>query len=133
MSRFVPLFALLACDEGAGDSGPARFYVEYVDPADGTVESVSITNVYLQLSQVPDITRCTTDTIRVDAARDDGTVAFPVPSELSVEGAAFVKLRPLDPDLRGWTYAVSVQGGDQGCVDEFGTPIEPFLSTFEVP
>ena len=129
----VLAFGLVACDDESLDSGPARFYVESVDPADGTVESVTVANVYLQLSQIPDITRCTTDTIRVDAARDDGTVAFRVPSELSVEGAAFVKLRPLDPDLRGWTYAVSVQGGAEGCVDEFGTSIEPFLSTFEVP
>ena len=127
----IPLW-LLACEESA-DTGRGRFYVESVEPEDGSLEAVAVSNVYLQLSAAPDITRCTTETLRVDAVRGDGTLAFPVPSELSVEGEAFVKLHPLNPDLRGWTYVVSVQGGEEGCADEGGTPIEPFFSTFEVP
>jgi len=129
----VWLFLLSACDdESAAESAAPRFYVESVDPVDGAVEA-DVAAVQLRLNGIPDLSRCTTTTMRVDAARDDGTLAFSVPVELSVSGEGFVKLRRIDPYLHGWAYQVTVRGGEGGCADADGLPIEPFFSQFQVP
>lgn len=122
---------LAACAEAPAEED--LFWVESVEPADGTVTPNQLVFVYLQLSDPPDPTRCTTDTLRVDAVRDDGTVAFAAPTELSFSGEAFVKLLPVEPYLGGWTYRVTAQGGEDGCASAAGVAIEPFVSTFEVP
>lgn len=134
MSRRPTL--LLALGLGACAEAPPPedlFQVVEVEPADGTTTANAMVFVYLSLSDPPDAERCTPDTVRVDAVRDDGTVAFAAPVELSFSGEKFVKLLPEAPYLGGWTYRVTVQGGDDGCADVDGVPILPFASTFEVP
>ncbi len=122
----------VACGDDGGD-GDARFYVERVEPEDGSTSVTALVFVYLYLNATPDPERCTTDTLRVDAVRADGTVAFEVPSTVTFAGQGFTKLLPDAPYLRGWTYRVSVRGGEDGCADQDGVAIEPFVSTFEVP
>lgn len=123
---------LVACAP-EGDSGEPRFYVLDVEPADASVANVELAAVQLRFNEAPDLARCTATTVRVDAQRDDGTLAFPVAAELTLTGAAVLRLRPVEPYLHGWTYAVTVRGGDTGCASASGIPAEPFVSTFEVP
>lgn len=127
------ILALLACEPEGADTAVAPFYVESVSPAEGEVVDTNIAVVLLQLSEAPDLSRCTTDTIRVDAVRDDGSVAHTVPIALSLSGQALVKAAPQEPFTFGWTYAVTAQGGSDGCQAESGTPLTSILSTFEVP
>lgn len=129
MTSLLLLFAACAEDLPAEDI----FWVEEVEPADGTISANAMVFVYLSLSDPPDVSRCTTDTLRVDAVREDGTVAFDVPVTLEWSGEKFAKLLPVDPYLGGWAYRVTAQGGEDGCADVDGVPIEPFASTFEVP
>ncbi len=123
---------LVACADDGSDADP-RFYVERVEPEDGATSVTALVFVYLHLSGGPDPERCTAETLRVDAVRADGTVAFEVPSTVTFSGERFTKVLPDAPYLRGWTYRVTARGGEDGCADLDGVPIEPFVSTFEVP
>lgn len=121
------------CDGEGTDSAPARFYVAEVTPADGAITDTELTTVILRFSAAPSLDRCTATTIRVDGLRADGTVAFPVPAELELTGAATLRVRPIDPYPHGYAYAVTVRGGATGCADADGIAVEPFFSTFQVP
>lgn len=121
----------LACEE-APEPVP-DFAVIGVSPDDGGV-AVEVDPVFLRLNAEPDMDRCNTDTIELNAINDDGSVAFPVPAEVSLqEEEGNIRVAGLDAFLNGWTYAVTVMGGENGCADVDGRPITAFLSTFEVP
>ncbi len=130
MTFLLPL--LTACAPSA-DTAEDLFWVEEVEPADGTIVPNALVLVSLYLSDAPDVSRCTLDTLRVDAVRDDGSVAFSPAVELDVSGERFLMLKPVGPYLAGWTYQISAEGGADGCADVDGVPITPFASTFEVP
>lgn len=126
--------ALLACeDDEPVDTGPPPFSVIGSDPEAGEVASSVVAPVQLILSADPDMDHCTLDTIRIDALRVDGAVAFPVLVALDLQGEGNLKVQPDEPYFRGYTYAVTVRGGDDGCIDVSRRPILPFYSTFEVP
>lgn len=131
---WLPVLALWACgDEGPIDTGPPPFEVVGVDPDDGMPADSVVAPVQLILSAIPELSRCNTDTIRVDAVLDDGTVAFNSPFAFDLQSEGNLKLKPDDPYIRGYTYAVTVRGGETGCADLNGRAILPFYSTFEVP
>lgn len=122
---------LLACEQ---EPEPvADFAVIGVSPDEGGV-AVEVDPVFLRLSAEPDMDRCNSDSIELNAINDDGSVAFFVPSEVSLqEEEGNLRVAAFDAFLNGWTYAVTVMGGENGCADVDGRPITAFLSTFEVP
>lgn len=124
--------ALLACaEEPAPDP---HFAVIAVQPEDGAADVVEVTPVFLRFNATPDLERCSSTTVELNAIRADGTVAFPVPAAVSLESEYDnLKVASDDPFLAGWTYAVTVMGGEDGCADVDGRPVTPFLSSFEVP
>jgi hypothetical protein len=125
------LVALLACadDPEAED----RFWVREVDPPDGGQLLIAVSPVLVRFSGPLDLERCTSDTMRLDAIRDDGTVAFPIPLTFEATADGFVRFIHDGPLPAGWVYAITLRGGETGCTDENGTPLDPFLSLFEVP
>ena len=125
---------LLACaDDDPVDTGPAPFAVTNVDPDDGGTPTSEISPVQLVLSARPDMSRCNSDTVRIDGVLDDGSVGFNLYVAMDLQGDGNLRLQPAEPYFRGYTYAVTIQGGDSGCTDVDGRAILPFFSTFEVP
>ncbi len=126
------IVALLACEEEP--EAPPHFAVIGVQPEDGAADVVEVTPVFLRFNATPDTERCTADFIEINAIRADGTVAFAAPAEVSRDGEYDnLKVASVEPFMAGWAYAVTVQGGEDGCADVDGRPVTPFLSTFEVP
>lgn len=103
------------------------------DPAEGETIFSVVAPVQLILSESPDLNACNLNTIRVDALRDDGTVAFPAVVVLDLQSEGNLKVQPDEPYFQGYTYAVTVRGGESGCTDINRNPIQPFYSTFEIP
>lgn len=105
----------------------------------------------LTFNTAADPATCTTATIRLDAlTRDltgsgggdtggastgaaDHTIDFPVPVQLAWSGEDAVQL--VHPTLlpRGWRYAVTVTGGEAGCLSASAAPMLGFFFTFDVP
>lgn len=142
MGRFAPSLrrvqlllavTIFACgDESPVDTGPPPFEVVGVDPDEGMPAESVVYPVQLILSAIPELSACNAETIRVDAILDDGTVAFNSPFTFDLQSEGNLKLKPDDPYIRGYTYAVTVRGGETGCTDLNGRAILPFYSTFEV-
>ncbi len=122
---------LLACAEPADEED--RFWVEEVDPEDGGQMLIAVSPVLVRFSGSLDLERCTADTMRLDAIRENGSVAFNVPISFDATADGFVRFMHTAPLPSGWTYAVTVRGGEAGCADEAGIALEPFYSVFEVP
>lgn len=124
---------LLACDDAAPEADDA-FEVTAVVPADGAEDAVEAQQPELHLSAEADLKQCSADTIRLDGVLADGSVAFPV--ELTIEeggDSSRLLLRHEGGLPRGWAYAITVQSGEDGCLDLDGRQIVPFQSTFVVP
>ena len=123
---------LLAC------AGPppvgAGFSVAAVSPEDGATDVVEAHIPEVRFSEAIDPDTCDAETVRLDGVHDDLSVAFPVESEIIlVDQGAKVQFRHDNPLPRGWRYAITVRGGDDGCSSTTGETIHPFGSTFEVP
>lgn len=125
------LLLLMGCAEPEADA--PRFKVSEIDPPDGGEMLIAVSPVLVRFSEPPDMELCTNQTMRLDAIREDATVAFEVPLEFDATGDGFVRFIHAEPLPAGWAYAVTIRGGDTGCADESGTPIVPFFSSFEVP
>lgn len=124
----------LACSGDDEETGTDQFRVIGVVPADGAVDALSVQIPELRFSASADPATCDTDAVRLDAVRDDGTVAFAVPVTLvPVDQGAKLQLDHADPMPGGWRYAITVRTGAAGCTDVDGREIVPFASTFEVP
>jgi hypothetical protein len=121
----------LGCAEALNEE--SRFWVVEIDPADESEMLIAVSPVLVRFSGVPDLDRCNTDTMRLDAIRDDDSVSFNIPLSFDATADGFVRFIHTSPLPGGWRYAVTVRGGDSGCADEAGTPVDPFLSVFEVP
>ncbi len=124
---------LLAC---VGDDPPRTdegFRVMAVAPADGEPAALEMAVPELRLSAPADGERCDGETVRLDAIEDAAVVAFPVEVAVDVsEDGRKLRLVHPEPLPGGWTFAVSVRAGDDGCADVEGDPIVPFRSTFTV-
>ena len=123
---------ILACADppvvGAG------FSVASVSPEDGATDVVEAHLPELRFSDAIDPETCGDETVRLDGVHDDLSVAFRVEGELIlVDEGAKVQFRHDNPLPRGWRYAITVRGGDDGCSSAAGDAIHPFDSTFEVP
>lgn len=124
---------LLACAEPdvAADTG---FYVVSSLPEHNATDVVVAQIVELRFSAEVDADACGPEQLRLDAISDDHTVAFPV--EVTLETLTGGHKIRLDPDTtlsRGWLYALSVRGGEDGCRDVSGREVEPFYASFSVP
>jgi hypothetical protein len=108
------------------------FHVDSVTPEDlstGLPESVA---PFLVLSDRADMDACAPAT-RLDAIRNDGTVAFNIAFDMTDDGSGKrLTLTPVETLPRGWTYAITIRGGDEGCVDMENRGIEAFQSRFGV-
>jgi hypothetical protein len=127
------IFLLLAC---AQDPKPVDlgFVVVGVSPADGADDVVEAHVPELRFSDDIDEDACDADAVRLDGLGDDGTVAFTPDTVLTpVSGTTKVQFVHDVPFPRGWTYAITVRGGEHGCLDADGNEITPFTSTFSVP
>lgn len=132
----IPLLSagMCACDdENPADTGLPPFEVVGISPEPGAFAESVVYPVQLILSDIPDLERCNANTIRVDALLADGTVGFNVALTFDLQSEGNLKLKPDDPYFRGYTYAVTIRGGNTGCADVNGRAILPFYSTFEVP
>lgn len=124
---------LVACSAGLPDSA-LSFEVQGVVPEDGATDVIEAQSVELKMSAEADYDRCTTATVRVDAMLADGTVAFPIESEVRDGGdGARIVVDPVDALPNGWTYAVTLLGGPEGCGDLDGRDAIGFASSFVVP
>lgn len=124
---------LLAC----ADPGPEEedlFEVTSVIPEDGATDATEAQQPELHLSAAADLHHCTEATIRLDGVLADGSVAFPIEVVLE-EGSdsSRIILRHEGGLPRGWSYAITVAGGEDGCSATDGRLIVPFRSTFVVP
>lgn len=127
------LLFLLACSEEA-DPVDVGFVVVGVSPEDGAADVVEAHVPELRFSADLDTDACDADRLRLDAVEDDGSVAFSVDAVLTpVDRAAKMQFAHEVPFPAGWTYALSVRGGPDGCLDVAGNEIRPFLSRFFVP
>ena len=127
------LLLVAACDNPPVDTARDRgFHVVSVTPEDlstGLPESIA---PFLVFSDRADLDACAAAT-RLDGIQSDGTVAFPVEIEMSDDGSGKrFTLTPADNLPRGWTYAITIRGGDEGCVDTENRGIEAFQSRFGV-
>ncbi len=132
------------------DTGFA-FSVTAVSPAaDEPVTQATVPALTFSASADP--TTCTTSTLRLDAlTRDltvdtgsgagdtggasgpDHTVDFSVPVQLSWSGEDQVQLVHASLLPRGWRYAVTVTGGEAGCLSADAQPMLGYYFTFDVP
>lgn len=125
---------LCACDKQPLDTGTLGFHVVGVSPKDGATDVVEAHVPELRLSAPADSAVCTSANIRLVAIHADGTVAFPVDIEVTpIDGGSKLQLAHSLPFFHPWTYAITVVGGADGCLDLDGNAIEAFQSTFEVP
>ncbi len=109
------------------------FRVMAVAPEDGEPAALEMAVPELRLSGVADAERCDGRSVRLDALEDDAVVAFPVEVAVEVgDDGRKVRLVHPEPLPGGWTYALSVRGGPDGCADASGDDIVPFRSTFTV-
>jgi ATP-binding cassette subfamily B protein len=60
-------------------------------------------------------------------------VAFTAAMTLDLQGEGNLKVQPVDPWVTGYTFALTLRGGESGCVDIDQRTIQPFHSTFGVP
>lgn len=133
--------ALILLLVGCGGSDPVDtgydFFVTAFTPETGaTVTQVEVPTLTFNLPADP--TTCTTDTIRLDALTRDTTTAdltvdFPVELSLSWPTEDQVQLVHADLLPRGWTYAVTVRGGEAGCLSTEGVVGGGFQTSFTIP
>lgn len=129
------LAAVLACAEEAPVAPPETgFRVIGVVPDDGAADVIPDAIPELRFSEPTVETTCNADTVRLDGLAEDGSVAFPVDAALIVvDRGSKLQLDPDEALLPGWSYALTVQGGADGCTNAAGDPIEPFGARFWVP
>lgn len=129
----MTLLLLLACDDPSGGE-EASFEVTSVVPEDGATDATEAQQPELLFNAAIDGRSCNEETIRLDGVLADGSVAFPI--EIYVEEGEDSRralLRHTGGLPRGWSYAITVAGGESGCTDLDHREIVPFLSTFVVP
>lgn len=125
---------LAACADDAPVDVDEGFRVIGVVPEDGAIDAVEVQIPELRFSEAADMEACTADVVRLDAVHDDMTVAFGVDVALtSVDMGAKIQLEHDDPFLTGWTYAITVRGGEDGCANTKGDVVRDFASLFTVP
>jgi hypothetical protein len=132
------LLALLACQPAAPVDTGFDFYVASALPSPDDAMITQDTIPELTFNVPTDPLTCTSDTIRLDAlTRDptgtDHTVDFAVPSTLSWVTDSDVQLLREDLLPRGWTYALTVRGGPDGCLSVDGSEMAGFYQSFAVP
>lgn len=124
---------MLACADEPVDIDEG-FRVIGVVPEDGAADAVEAQVPELRFSELADEATCGPEALRLDAIHEDWTVAFPVEVSLTaVDRGAKIQFTHTLPLEAGWTYAVTVRGGEEGCTDTHGTPVRPFASSFTVP
>ena len=132
-ARALVVAGLLACGDESSPRTDEGFRVMAVAPADGEPAALEMAVPELRLSAAADEERCDGESVRLDALEDDSVVAFPVGVAVDVsEDGRKLRLVHPEPLPSGWTYALSVRGGDDGCADANGEAIVPFRSTFTV-
>ncbi len=125
---------LIACEDTPLDTGTLGFRIVGVSPKSGAADVVESHVPELRLSGAADSATCTNAVIRLDAIHANGTVAFPVAIDVApIDAGAKLQLTHSLPFFHPWSYAISVLGGPDGCLDVDGNEIEAFQSTFEVP
>ncbi|MFZ5476591.1 MAG: hypothetical protein ACOZNI_07430 [Myxococcota bacterium] len=126
------MIGLLAC--AAEEPAIDVFEVVGVSPGDGADDVVEAHVPELRFSALADADTCNADTVRLDGVHEDLTVAFPVEVDVvAIDRGAKIQLDHAAAFPRGWTYAISVAGGRDGCLDVDGNQILAFASTFVVP
>lgn len=132
------LMLLVACAKPEAVDSGYDFSVVSGTPADGATDATQMEFPTLTFSAPADPTTCAPGVIRLDAitrdpASGDATVDFEVDITVGWTAEDTAQIGHTAPLPRGWTYAVTVRGGEGGCLSSAGSPMAGFFSTFAVP
>jgi hypothetical protein len=109
---------------------PEPFHVTLSFPADGD-DAFPETPVRIGFSEAIDRDACL-PAIALVAVDDAGSVAWPVPFELTDGDDPDAFDLEHDPFVAQIDHALTVASGPSGCVSATGLPLEPFAATFHV-
>lgn len=131
------ILLLLACARDVVVDTGFDFQVLEATPVEGAT-GTQVEQPTLLFNLPADPTTCVPGVLRLDAltrdaAGDDHTVDFTVELGLSWIAEDNVQLVHASPLPRGWLYAVTVRGGEDGCTSADGALMAGYYGTFTVP